>query len=101
MGLNAKPGGEAEGFIYARLLNVQPTGLDVDALHALIESDLGGMLDQLPSRQLETLLAILFEKIKALVLRLKRVTEGEPSGFQRNYGSFLSAWVRRLRKRLW
>ena len=71
----AKPEWKAEGFIYARLLNVQPTGLDVDAiLHALIESDLGGMLDQLPSRQLETLLAILFENDKeALVLRLKRV----------------------------
>ena len=75
MGSSNAPEWKAEGFIYARLLNVQPTGLDVDAiLHTLIESDLGGMLDQLPSRQLETLLAILFENDKeALVLRLKRV----------------------------
>ncbi len=72
---NARPEWKAEGFIYARLMNVEPVGLDVDAiLHALIESDLEGMLDRLPSRQLETLLAILFESDKeALVVRLKRV----------------------------
>ena len=82
----------------------QPTGLDVDAiLHALIESDLGGMLDQLPSRQLETLLAILFENDKeALVLRLKRVLpKVSHPVFNEIMAAFCRHGLRRLRKRLW
>ena len=69
---SAKPEWKAEGFIYARLLNVQ-LSVWMWMLYMRSLADLG-MLDQLPSRQLETLLAILFENDKeALVLRLKRV----------------------------
>ena len=72
---SSKPEWKAEGFIYARLLDVQPVGIDVDSiLHDLIEADLGGMLDQLPSRQIETLLAILFESDKEkLISQLQRI----------------------------
>ena len=71
----SKPEWKAEGFIYAELLDVQPVGIDVDSiLHDLIEDDLGGMLDQLPSRQIETLLAILFESDKEkLISQLQRI----------------------------
>ncbi|MFL2859677.1 MAG: GreA/GreB family elongation factor [Pontiellaceae bacterium] len=70
-----KPEWKAEGFIFGRLFNINPDGLDIDKiLHKLIEDDLSGMLDRLPSRQLETLLSILIENDKeAVITRLKRI----------------------------
>tara|TARA_A100001015_G_C14997666_1_gene716923 strand:+ start:671 stop:2158 length:1488 start_codon:yes stop_codon:yes gene_type:complete len=71
----SKPEWKAEGFIFGRLLSINPQGLDIDGiLHNLIEDDLSGMLDKLPTRQLETLLSILIENDKeALILRFNKI----------------------------
>ena len=71
----SKPEWKAEGFIFGRLLSINPQGLDIDGiLHTLIEDDLSGMLDKLPTRQLETLLSILIENDKeALILRFNKI----------------------------
>jgi transcription elongation GreA/GreB family factor len=72
---SAKPEWKAEGFIYARLFDIEPSGLDTAKLiHDLIEDDLVTTLDRLPSRQLQTLLTILIENDKeAVVATLSRV----------------------------
>ena len=72
---SAKPEWKAEGFIYARMLNVEPAGLDTEKLiHDLIANDLVATLDRLPSRQLKTLLEILIENDKeAVIATLSRV----------------------------
>ena len=66
---SARPEWKAEGFIYARIFGIEPTGLDTAKLiHDLIEGDLVATLDRLPSRQLETLLTILIENDKEAVI---------------------------------
>ncbi|MEE9368744.1 MAG: GreA/GreB family elongation factor [Pontiella sp.] len=66
---SAKPEWKAEGFIYARLFDIEPAGLESSKLiHDLIENDLVTTLDRLPSRQLQTLLAILIENDKEAVI---------------------------------
>ena len=74
---SSKPEWKAEGFIYARIFNINPQGLDVDKiLHQLIENELGVILEKLPSRQLETLLSILIENDReALLVRLKKIIQ--------------------------
>ena len=73
----SKPEWKAEGFIFARLFNIDPEGLDVDKiLHQLIEDELGIILEKLPSRQLETLLSILIENDREeLIARLKKIIQ--------------------------
>lgn len=67
---SAKPEWKAEGFIYARIFDIEPSGLDTAKLiHDLIEDDLVTTLDRLPSRQLQTLLAILIENDKEAVVK--------------------------------
>ncbi len=72
---SARPEWKAEGFIYARILDIEPSGLETTKLiHDLIENDLVTTLDRLPSRQLQTLLTILIENDKeAVVATLSRV----------------------------
>ncbi len=72
---SARPEWKAEGFIYARLFDIEPSGLDTAKLiHDLIEDDLVTTLDRLPSRQLQTLLTIFIENDKeAVVATLSRV----------------------------
>lgn len=66
---SAKPEWKAEGFIYARLFDIEPTELDMAKLiNDLIGGDLVTTLDRLPSRQLQTLLAILIENDKEAVI---------------------------------
>jgi len=66
---SARPEWKAEGFIYARIFEIEPSGLDTAKLiHDLIEGDLVATLDRLPSRQLQTLLAILIENDKEAVI---------------------------------
>ena len=66
---SARPEWKAEGFIYARIFDIEPTGLDTAKLiHDLIDGDLVTTLDRLPSRQLQTLLAILIENDKEAVI---------------------------------
>jgi transcription elongation GreA/GreB family factor/tetratricopeptide (TPR) repeat protein len=66
---SARPEWKAEGFIYARIFNIEPAGLDTAKLiHELIEGDLVAMLDSLPSRQLQTLLTIFIENDKDAVI---------------------------------
>ena len=74
---SSKPEWKAEGFIYARIFNINPQGLDVDKiLHQLIENELSLIFEKLPSRQLETLLSILIENDKeALLVRLKKIIQ--------------------------
>ena len=74
---SSKPEWKAEGFIYARIFNINPKGLDVDKiLHQLIENELSFIFEKLPSRQLETLLSILIENDKeALLVRLKKIIQ--------------------------
>ena len=74
---SSKPEWKAEGFIYARIFNINPKGLDVDKiLHQLIENELSLIFEKLPSRQLETLLSILIENDKeALLVRLKKIIQ--------------------------
>lgn len=74
---SSKPEWKAEGFIYARIFNINPQGLDVDKiLHQLIENELSSIFEKLPSRQLETLLSILIENDKeALLVRLKKIIQ--------------------------
>lgn len=66
---SARPEWKAEGFIYARIFGIEPSGLDTDKLiHDLIEDDLVTTLDRLPSRQLQTLLTIMIENDKEAVI---------------------------------
>ncbi len=66
---SARPEWKAEGFIYARIFGIEPTGLDTAKLiHDLIDGDLVATLDRLPSRQLQTLLTILIENDKEAVI---------------------------------
>lgn len=66
---SARPEWKAEGFIYARLFNIEPIGLDTAKLiRDLVAGDLVTMLDRLPSRQLQTLLTILIENDKETVV---------------------------------
>ncbi|MDF7824695.1 GreA/GreB family elongation factor [Pontiellaceae bacterium B12227] len=66
---SARPEWKAEGFIYARIFEIEPTDLDTDKLiHDLIAGDLVTTLDRLPSRQLQALLTILIENDKEAVI---------------------------------
>lgn len=66
---SARPEWKAEGFIYARIFEIEPTGLDMAKLiRDLIDDDLVTMLDRLPSRQLQALLSILIESDKDAVI---------------------------------
>ena len=66
---SAKPEWKAEGFIYARIFDIEPSGLDTDKMiHDLIKSDLVSTLDRLPSRQLQALLVILIENDRDAVV---------------------------------
>ncbi|MCK4564248.1 MAG: hypothetical protein KAU94_06220, partial [Verrucomicrobia bacterium] len=66
---SARPEWKAEGFIYARIFGIEPTGLDTAKLiHDLIEGDLVTTFDRLPSRQLQTLLTIFIENDKEAVI---------------------------------
>lgn len=66
---SARPEWKAQGFIHARQFNIEPTGLDTDKLiHDLISGDLISTLDRLPSRSLQTLLAILIENDREAVI---------------------------------
>ncbi len=66
---SARPEWKAEGLIFARLFNVEPAGLDtVKLISDLIKDDLVTTLDRLPSRQLQTLLAIFIENDKDAVI---------------------------------
>ncbi len=66
---SARPEWKAEGFIYARIFEIEPSGLDTEKLiHDLIDGDLVATLDRLPSRQLQTLLTILIENDKEAVI---------------------------------
>lgn len=65
---SAKPEWKAEGFIYARLFDIEPVGLETEKLiNDLIGRNLVTTLDRLPSRQLQTLLTILIENDKEAV----------------------------------
>ncbi|MEI6891355.1 MAG: GreA/GreB family elongation factor [Pontiella sp.] len=66
---SARPEWKAEGFIYARFFEIEPTDLDTDKLiHDLIFGNLVSTLDRLPSRQLQSLLTILIENDKEAVI---------------------------------
>ncbi|MDH3982144.1 MAG: GreA/GreB family elongation factor [Kiritimatiellaceae bacterium] len=66
---SARPEWKAEGFIYARTFCIEPTDLDTAKLvRDLIDDDLVTMLDRLPSRQLQALLAILIENDRDAVI---------------------------------
>ncbi|MBT8046295.1 MAG: GreA/GreB family elongation factor [Pontiella sp.] len=66
---SARPEWKAEGFIYARIFDIEPSGLDTARLiHDLIDGDLVTTLDRLPSRQLQTLLTILIENDREAVI---------------------------------
>ena len=59
---SARPEWKAEGFIYARIFNIEPAGLDTERLiRDLIAGDLVATLERLPSRQLQALLTLLIE----------------------------------------
>ena len=52
---SARPEWKAEGFIYARLFDIEPTGLDTAKLiNDLISGDLVTTLDRLPSRHMRS-----------------------------------------------
>jgi transcription elongation GreA/GreB family factor len=72
---SARPEWKAEGFIYARIFEIEPAGLDTTKLiHDLIKGDLVTTFDRLPSRQLQTLLTIFIENDReAVVNTLSRV----------------------------
>lgn len=60
---------KAQGFIFARILEIEPTGVDTaKVIHNLIEGDLVTTLDRLPSRQLQTLLSIMIDNDKEAVV---------------------------------
>ena len=66
---SARPEWKARGFIYASIFGIEPTGLDTAKLiHDLIDGDLVATLDRLPSRQLQTLLAIFIENDREAVV---------------------------------
>ncbi len=66
---SARPEWKAQGFNYARMFSIEPTGLDTDKLiHDLIDGDLITTLDRLPSRSLQTLLSILIENDRDAVI---------------------------------
>ncbi len=68
---SARPEWKAEGFIYARLLDIEPAGLESEKLiRDLIGKHLVTTLDRLPSRQLQTLLTILIENNKEAVIAM-------------------------------
>ncbi len=72
---SGRPEWKAQGFIYASIFEIEPADVDTAKLiHDLIEGDLVMMLDRLPSRQLQTLLAIMIENDKdAVVATLSEV----------------------------
>jgi transcription elongation GreA/GreB family factor len=72
---SARPEWKAGGFIYARLFDIEPTGLDTASLiRDLVAGDLVTMLERLPARELQVLLAILIENDKdAVVATLSEV----------------------------
>jgi transcription elongation GreA/GreB family factor len=66
---SARPEWKAEGFIYARIFEIEPAGLDTAKLiNDLIQGDLVTTFDRLPSRQLQTLLTILLENNRDAVV---------------------------------
>lgn len=66
---SARPEWKAEGFIYARVFEIEPADLDTEMLiRDLINDDLIAMLDRLPSRQLQALLSIMIESDKDAVV---------------------------------
>lgn len=66
---SGRPEWKAEGFIYARIFDIEPAELDMAKLvHDLIQGDLVTTFDRLPSRQLQTLLAILIENDREAVV---------------------------------
>ncbi|MEN8253911.1 MAG: GreA/GreB family elongation factor [Verrucomicrobiota bacterium] len=66
---SARPEWKAEGFIYARIFDIEPAGLDMAKLiRDLVAGDLVVTLERLPSRQLQTLLTILIENDKDAVI---------------------------------
>lgn len=68
---SAHPEWKAEGFIYARLLEIEPAGIDTAKLiHDLIDDDLVTTFDRLAARQLQTLLSILLENDRAAVIAI-------------------------------
>lgn len=70
---SARPEWKAEGFIYARIFNIEPIGLDTAKLiRDLVAGDLVVTLERLPSRQLQTLLTILIENDKDAVIATLR-----------------------------
>lgn len=59
---SSHPEWKAQGMIYARMFDIQPSGLDVSRLiHDLVEGDLVSVCELLQARQLQTLLSILYE----------------------------------------
>ncbi|HEY5653698.1 MAG TPA: hypothetical protein VIR63_04945, partial [Pontiella sp.] len=66
---SARPEWKAEGFIFARVFGVEPSGVDTAKLISdLIAGDLVAMLERLPSRQLQALLAIMIENDRDAVI---------------------------------
>ena len=66
---SAHPEWKAQGLLYSRIFDVEPTGVDTDQLiHQLVEGDLIRTLDQLPPRHLQPLLALLIEHDKESVI---------------------------------
>jgi transcription elongation GreA/GreB family factor len=72
---SGRPEWKAQGFIYARTFGIEPADVDTAKLvEELIGGDLVTMLDRLPTRQLQSLLAVLIESDKeAVVATLREV----------------------------
>lgn len=67
---SSKPEWKAEAFIYARLFDINPSGLDTDViLKDLIENNFVDVLNSLPSRQLDIFITILIENDKDNVIK--------------------------------
>ncbi|VGO20570.1 GreA/GreB family elongation factor [Pontiella sulfatireligans] len=66
---SGRPEWKAQGFIFASIFEIEPADVDTAKLiHDLIDGDLVVMLDRLPSRQLQTLLAIMIENDRDAVI---------------------------------
>jgi len=66
---SARPEWKAEGFIYARTFDIEPSGIDTaKMIHDLIDNNLVTTLDRLPSRQLQSLLSIFIENDRDAVV---------------------------------